>query len=509
MEFHRSGVSTQDSADGLVLEWPRWVGYAVTLFLEVALTLFLVWLYPYFPLGDYPIPYILLIMAVAYLFGEGPAILALVAGLFIFDYFFVPPAHTLLPIAINVEGWATTAAFFMGTSIVGFATIMMRRSSRRIHALAQDLERQTALLETFTHNVPVGLALHDRQTRHLIANEAIAKFNARALSEIIGKTVWEIAPEPAAAIAAAAIERVFATGEPSVQQGEMAIRGEDRYFDIAHYPVSTSDGEIVGVGAVVVETTEQMRARQALERDYDREHRIADILERSLLSNVDRRIGAFEFETLYRAALDEARVGGDFYDVFELSADKIAIVIGDVSGKGLRAAVQVAMARCNMRGRLYDCHDPSVAMQQVNNTLVHEMAGEAFVTMFVGILDTRSRTLTYSNAGHEPIILWSAQEQQARLLGSTGPLLGMLRDSAFTAEEVVLNSGDEVLLGTDGLYELKCDHGYMRIDELIDIYAEMKQTQDFSALKLVDEVIKFCGSDLRDDIAILRVGVVE
>lgn len=507
MASYPTSGSTGDSVAGPAIEWPRWVGYVATLFLEAALTLFLVWLYPYFPLGDFPIPYVFLIMAVAYLFGEGPAILAFVIGLLVFDYFFVPPDNTFWPIAEKVEGWARIAAFFMGTSIVGFATLMMRRSNRRVHALAQELDRQRALLEAFTHNVPVGLALHDRQTRYLIANEAMASLHNLTLDEIIGKTVNEIMPESMATAKATAIEEVFATGEPVIQQGSWVVGEEYRHFDIQHHQIRTTAGELLGVGAVVVETTEQVQAHEALERDYDHEHRIADILQGSLLTKVEARIGGFEFETLYRAALDEARVGGDFYDVFELEDDKIAIVIGDVSGKGLNAAVQVAMARCNMRGRLYDCSDPSVAMQHVNNAMVHEMAGEAFVTMFVGILDTRSRTLTYSSGGHEPVILWSAQEQQARLLEPTGPILGMLCDSDFTAEAVSLSPGDEVLLGTDGLFELKCDNGYMRIEVLIEIYTQMKRSGDLTASQLVDRIVDTCRNGLRDDVAVLRVGV--
>lgn len=501
--------SLADIAAGPVAEWPRWVGYVATLVLEIALTYFLVWLYPHFPLGDFPITYVFLIMAVAYVFGEGPAILALIIGLILFDYYFVPPADTFWPLAEKAHGWARLVAFFMGTAVVGFATIMMRRSKRRIHGLAKELERQKALLEAFTHNVPVGLALHDRQTHYLIANEAMASLHDLALDEMLGRTVSEIVPEPMASAKVSAIESVFATGEPVIQQGRLRVGEDDRHLDIQHYPIRTAAGELLGVGAAVVETTELVRAHEALEKDYAREHRIADILQGSLLGKVKDRIGSYEFETLYRAAFDEARVGGDFYDVFELLGGKIAIVMGDVSGKGLNAAVQVAMAKCNIRGRLYDCPDPSVALTHVNNTLVYDMSVEGFVTVFVGVLDAGSKTLTYSNAGHEPAILWNSNGRQADLLGPTGPLLGMIQGSVYTAQTVALGRGDEILLGTDGLFELRCGHDYMRIEHLIEIYTELKQAKDFSALKLVNEVVRFCGSDLRDDIAVLRVDIAE
>jgi len=507
--LHPLTTNSQDSTTALAREWPAWTRYGATLALEAALTLLLIRLHPYVPLADYPMPYIVLIMVVAYLFGEGPAVFAVVAGLVMFDYFFLPPTYGFWPIAEKREDWAKVLAFFLGASIVGFATIMMRRSNRRIQRLARELERQKALLETFTQNVPVGLALLDLDARYVIVNDTLAGAVGKCVEEMVNKPASEVLPPDLAAHTDQAVRTVFATGEPHIKRDLATSVGSERYFDVAHYPVRTSGGEILGVGAVVVETTERVQARETLQVQYDREHRIADILQTSLLGEVTKRVRPFEFETLYRAALDEARIGGDFYDVFELSEERVAVVIGDVSGKGLSAAVQVAMARCNVRGRLYDHHDPALAMQQVNNTLVREMASEAFVTMFVGVLDRPSRSLTYANAGHEPVILWRAESKEAAMLLPTGPIVGMQFDCPYDSETVTLDPGDEVLLGTDGLCEVKCSYGFMGVDELIRIYSELKRARQFSASELVDEVIRICGNDLRDDVAVLRVGVSE
>lgn len=486
---------------------PRWVGYVVTLLLEVALTLGLRAMLPIFPLGNFPIPYILLMMLVAYLFGAGPAILAFLVGLLAFTRYFVSPLDQIWPPAHTPYDWAKLTAFVIGTFIVGFATVLMRRSARRIESLAQELERQRAVLEAFMENVPVGLGLHDRKTRHLIANRSLARISQNAPEQIVGKTVWETLPPRLAAAAADAIERVFATGEPSVWKDYRPDFEEERYFDVEHHPVRTSSGETIGVGVVVVETTQQVKARRELERIYQREHHIAENLQSGLMGAVPERDGCFVFRTYYRAALDEARLGGDFYDVFRINDTQIGIVIGDVSGKGLKAAVQVAMVKYSLRSWAYDCASPSCMLRQVNRTLVRDMDADSFVTVFAGVLDCASRTLLYTSAGHAPVIRWRADEGHAALIEPTGPLLGLATDVTFGEETLDLAPGDEILLGTDGLFELACESGMMDLDTLVELYAGMRKQGSVAPEALVERAMDQCQGKLRDDVAVLIVEV--
>lgn len=116
-----------------------WIGYLATVAIELVITRLLIAVHEFVPLGQYPIYYVLVIMLVAYVFGEGPAILAFLLGLFAFDYFFVPPLHTPLPHPETVAGWASLIAYLLGTMIVGFATVMIRRSNRRLQRTADKL----------------------------------------------------------------------------------------------------------------------------------------------------------------------------------------------------------------------------------------------------------------------------------------------------------------------------------------------------------------------------------
>lgn len=124
------------------VQLPSWVGYVATLAFELALTAGLLELYKYFPLGNFPIPYVLVIMLVAYVFGEGPAVFAFFLGLLAFDYYFTPPARSIWPLATTPTGWASVVAYFIGTSIVGFSMILIRRSRKRAQRLLAQLEAE-------------------------------------------------------------------------------------------------------------------------------------------------------------------------------------------------------------------------------------------------------------------------------------------------------------------------------------------------------------------------------
>lgn len=183
-----------------------WLGYAITLLLEVLVTLGLVALTPHLPLSRYPIPYVLLIMLVAYLFGEGPAILAFFVGVILFDYFFIPPLHTFVTTGETTEGLAAIVAFLLGTLIVGFATILMRRSRRRIEALLAEREAElevrrrteaelvdaTWRLSALLENSPLALVEWDSEYRIVRWSEEAERLFGWTAREALGKRVQDL-----------------------------------------------------------------------------------------------------------------------------------------------------------------------------------------------------------------------------------------------------------------------------------------------------------------------------
>ena len=291
---------------------------------------------------------------------------------------------------------------------------------------------------------------------------------------------------------------------PALIDGES---GPDTVVSASSAPIRNSKREITGAVVVIRNITEQVRAREELQRMYERERRIAETLQTSLLGAVPRQISGWRFETFYRAARDEARIGGDFYDVFRLTPDKVGIVIGDVSGKGLTAAVYVATAKYSIRSRAYESNSPARVMEQVNETLVREMEADAFITIFIGVLDYPTRTLTYANCGHAPAILWKDREREAVLVEPTGPIVGAVSGISCGEEIIHLRPGDEMILGTDGLFEIHCGEGFLELEGLLAMLADLKRSGEGTASGLVEHITETCGGDLRDDVAVLRVSL--
>ena len=201
---------------------------------------------------------------------------------------------------------------------------------------------------------------------------------------------------------------------------------------------------------------------------FERESHIADVLQRSLLTGVQTRVGRFEIEHIYEPATRQAMVGGDFYDVIGLGEGRVGLAIGDVSGKGLEAAVHTAMVKYTLRAYVRQRKSPAEALRLLNEAVADLTASDTFITMFYGELDTETGELVYANAGHEPPLY--AFEGTYRELSSTGPALGMGIDLPYDEARLSLQPGSVLLLYTDGVSEARRDGevlGSQRIGEIL------------------------------------------
>lgn len=193
-------------------------------------------------------------------------------------------------------------------------------------------------------------------------------------------------------------------------------------------------------------------------RFHEREHRIAEQLQEALQPKLPNNLPGLTLSAYYRPALDEAEIGGDFYDVFALEKGCYAIVVADLSGKGLQAAAQIATVRHMLRASLYQ---PGVTLSQAITSL-HEMLIEhellnGFATLFVGAYDVNQRTLTYVNAGQESGLIRRESGNIIEEMEPTGPILGGFPGAIFQQRTVSLSSGDVIALFTDGLTEAGCN----------------------------------------------------
>jgi serine phosphatase RsbU (regulator of sigma subunit) len=250
--------------------------------------------------------------------------------------------------------------------------------------------------------------------------------------------------------------------------------------------------------------------RVQLERDklelYERERHIADVLQNALVPPfTTHRIPGISLALHYQALLNEAEVGGDFYDVFQLDESNYGILIGDVMGKGLSAAIYVAAVRHSIRSYAYVNPSPAKAMTLANDALCREQSDESgMITAFLAVVDTQRRTMTYANGGHEPPLIKSADGGITEL-GQSGLVLGVQRGFNYIKSTRLLEPGDTVVMITDGITEARRSaRGLFGKEGVIGYLTGTKHgSPEGIAAGLMDAAKAHAGGNLQDDAAVL------
>ncbi len=150
-------------------------------------------------------------------------------------------------------------------------------------------------------------------------------------------------------------------------------------------------------------------------------------------------------------------VGGDFFDFFMLDDNKYAVLMADISGKGIPAALFMGAARNIIRAQSKINNTPAALLKNSNDLIFQESEFGMFVTLFYAIVDPSNNLITYASAGHNNQILIKKKEKKAIKLQARGKPLGMFNDIEFTEKIVLYEPGDILLLFTDGVVELMGD----------------------------------------------------
>jgi len=225
-------------------------------------------------------------------------------------------------------------------------------------------------------------------------------------------------------------------------------------FDFVTKPIDFNDLEITLKKTIQEATT----FRQAV-RDRDQLVAIQQELEvarKIQQSIVPRKFPPFperkEFE-IHAEMIPARDVGGDFYDFFLIDDERLGFVIGDVSGKGVPAALFMAVSKTLLKATALKGGPPEECLQQVNRILYLESVSAMFVTIFYGILNTRTGEINYCNGGHNPpyILRRNGQIETAETTG--GLVLGAMKNTAYKAKKISLQSGEGIYLFTDGVTE--------------------------------------------------------
>ncbi|MHB8840655.1 MAG: PAS domain S-box protein [Candidatus Aquicultor sp.] len=266
----------------------------------------------------------------------------------------------------------------------------------------------------------------------------------------------------------------------------------------------------VSFSAVQIDFANKLAASISLSlenaRLYAAEHNIADTLQEALLT-IPEAIEGVEFGYLYRSATEAAKVGGDFYDLFELEHDKIGIVIGDVSGKGLEAATLTSLVKNTIKAYAYENATPSAILAKTNEVVRRAAPPSMFVTVFLGILSTTTGELIYCSAGHPPAII-KRGTSETFLLTTDSPVIGAFSDMDYLDNRHRLERGDILINYTDGVTEARGERGFLGEERLVRLIRCLQPVRGQELPSAVfREVLAYTGGVLSDDLAILSIAL--
>lgn len=204
-------------------------------------------------------------------------------------------------------------------------------------------------------------------------------------------------------------------------------------------------------------------------------------------------------------------IGGDFFDVFPLLDSSrprhLGVVVADVSGKGIAAAVMMAFVRAVVRSALDRSGNPVAALELTNRILVDERRTGLFVTILAGVLDLDTGVFEFANAGHEPPLIAAPDGSPPRWVEGGGPLVGMFGRLDLVAQRVTIQPGERLVLYTDGITDAASPAGERFGDaRLFATIAEscVAGTAEETRGAVIDAVLRFQGSALpADDLALL------
>ena len=230
-------------------------------------------------------------------------------------------------------------------------------------------------------------------------------------------------------------------------------------------------------------TTEE-RNKYLIELERKKQElKIASDIQRSFLPETTPQIEGIELSASNVSALE---VGGDFYDFIPITKNKWGLLIADVSGKGIPAALFMALSRTMIHASTMGNSTVANAMEQANKLIFADTKSGAFVTLFYGIIDSKQKTFRYVNAGHNPPILLKEAANEIVLLKARGIALGAIEDIKLQEAEIKLTPGDEVILYTDGVTEaINGKNEQFSQERLIKV---IKDNRNLSAQDLMEKI---------------------
>jgi len=346
-----------------------------------------------------------------------------------------------------------------------------------------------------------GFILMDDHLRIVEVNDSYCRMLGYRREEILGKTTSDLASDEFRQFITGSRERLLAMDYRTFEGALMAKDGRRVPVLIHGNTLRNADGAKIGNAAFVADLTEQKKALQ-----------LAGKVQRNL---IPARAPVIEGLDIAGRSDPCQEVGGDYFDFLygpEYPAGTLRVVVGDVSGHGVDAALLMTTARAFIRMRATQPAAPVQVVSLTNRDLVLDMGDSGnFMTLFYMEIDPRGRTARWVRAGHEPALLYCPVRDQFEELTGNGAPLGVDPDFGFTEQALpALHPGTILALGTDGIWEARDPEGrFFGKQRFRDVIRRQAagSAQDMLAA-VFDEVDRFCrGMPSQDDITLVVVKI--
>ena len=283
---------------------------------------------------------------------------------------------------------------------------------------------------------------------------------------------------------------------PRLSQQEYSADDRKLLNDLA-----TQTAPAVQVAQLVRQQQQQAQERERIEQEL----RVARLIQQTLLPKSLPDLPGYAVAAYYQPARE---VGGDFYDFLDLDDGQFGLVVGDVTDKGVPAALVMATTRTLLRASAQRLDSPGEVLRRVNEVIVQDIPPNMFITCLYAILDSETGLLRYANAGHDLPYRRKASAGGAEELRATGMPLGLLPGMEYEEKEIVLERGDSVLFYSDGLVEAHDPRremfGFPRLQGLV---AGHRTGGEAMVNFLLSELSRFTGDEWEqeDDITLVTL----
>jgi sigma-B regulation protein RsbU (phosphoserine phosphatase) len=408
----------------------------------------------------------------------------------------------------------------------------MRYAIKRAEA-DRALAEERNLLRNVIDNLYDSIYVKDAEGHYLLDNLAhMRSLGISSPEQVLGKTVFDFFPAPVAAKFQEDDQAVIRTGNPIINREEVVVADAAtvRWVSTTKVPLRNEEGKTVGVVGIGRDITERKRAEEQLFR-YNAEIRqrnaemeddlhMAREIQQAFLPQQyplfpKHSAGSESAIRFFSRYIPTTAVGGDFFHVLPISEKEAGVFICDVMGHGVRAALVTAIQRALVEEMSPIAHDPGRFLTEINRSflsILRRARTPMFASAFYLVVDAETMQLRYANAGHPRPLHVHRKAQSVTFLSPErqGPALGVFKDVTYSTKLCPVESGDLVILFTDGLFEVEGDNNaYFNLQMLLEtVCSRVGAPAEVLIEETVGEIQNFAANHtFVDDVCLVGVEV--